>query len=207
MTDVVATPATDAEGAGGAATGIAPLSAPTAYELLPFPERGTRRRDLANAVSEFFVDESTAMDEARYEDWLGYLAEGFIYQVPVPLLREDPKLPRHSDRALLFEATKHVLSMKLGRVGRHYAWSDRPAGVMRHFVSAVRVYETEDPTAFRVDSNVLATWTRGRDEAAIVTAARHDIVQDRGTGEFHLLRRRVLLDTEVATHEQLSIIF
>ncbi|HEX4790906.1 MAG TPA: aromatic-ring-hydroxylating dioxygenase subunit beta [Actinospica sp.] len=176
-----------------------------AYERLPFPEPGERRRDLGPQVAEFYTDESAALDERRYADWLGLLAEGFAYQVPVPLLREDPRLPRHSERALLFEATKRTFAMKFGRVGRHYAWSDRPGANVRHFVSGVRVFATASG-ALRVHSNVLACWNRGPAESATVSAERLDLLRQDGPGEFAILRRRVLLDAEIPTHEQLSII-
>lgn len=176
-----------------------------ASEREPFPEPGARRRELGPEVAEFYTDESAALDERRYGDWLGLLAEGFVYQVPVPLLREDPALPRHSERALLFEATKHVFAMKLGRVGRQYAWSDRPGANIRHFISGVRVHDTARGDLL-VYSNVLACWNRGPSESATVSAARHDVLRRLGPGGFTLLRRRVLLDAEVATHEQLSII-
>jgi 3-phenylpropionate/cinnamic acid dioxygenase small subunit len=179
-------------------------------ELTPFPERGGRRPDLDTTLTAFLAEESAALDERRYADWLGFLDELFIYQVPVPLLREDPGLPRHSDSALLFEATKGVLAMKLGRVGLHHAWSDRPSGTMRHFIGGVRVFDLPDPdpdpVAVRVDSNVLATFSRGRDETELATAGRQDVVTVTGDG-YRLLRRRVLLDVEVATWTQLSIIF
>jgi 3-phenylpropionate/cinnamic acid dioxygenase small subunit len=175
-------------------------------ELVPFPERGNRRPDLDAALTAFLTEESAALDERRYADWLNALAELFIYQVPVPLLREDPGLPRHSDSALLFEATKNVLAMKLGRVKLHHAWSDRPSGTMRHFIGGVRVFDLPDPVMLRVDSNVLATFSRGRDETELATAGRQDVITVTADG-YRLLRRRVLLDVEVPTWTQLSIIF
>jgi len=175
-------------------------------ELLPFPEPGPRRRDLTLALTEFYTDEAAALDERRYEDWLDLLATGFIYQVPVPLLREDPQLARYSDRAMLFEATKHTLALKLGRVGKHYAWSDRPGANIRHMVAGIRVYETQRPREFRVDSNVVAFWNRGIDESALVSAGRQDVVRMDGDHNVLLRRRRVLLDCEVPTYQQLSII-
>jgi len=175
-------------------------------ELTPFPARGRRRPDLDAALTAFLTEESAALDERRHADWLGTLDELFIYQVPVPLLREDPDLPRHSETALLFEATKNVLAMKLGRVGLHHAWSDRPGGTMRHFIGAVRVFDLPEPDTVRVDSNVLATFSRGREETELATAGRQDIVSVTGDG-YRLIRRRVLLDIEVATWTQLSIIF
>jgi 3-phenylpropionate/cinnamic acid dioxygenase small subunit len=186
---------------------VAPPDSDLAYEQLPFPERRGRRRDLSAAVSEFYVDESAALDGGRYTEWLEMLAPGFLYQVPVPLLREDPMLPRHSGRAMLFEATTQTLTMKFGRVGQHHAWSDRPGATMRHIVGGVRVHETDEPGQFLVDSNVFVAWNRGLQESAFASAGREDLVGQDGTGGFRLLRRRVLLDAEVATHQQLSIIF
>ncbi|WFE60216.1 aromatic-ring-hydroxylating dioxygenase subunit beta [Micromonospora sp. WMMD712] len=177
-----------------------------AYERLPFPQRGARRRDLTAAVTEFYTDEVAALDENRPDDWLEMLAAGFIYQVPVPLLREDPALPRHSDRAMLYEATKHIMSMKLGRVGKHYAWSDRPGASIRHIVGGVRVHETSRDGELRVDSNVVAFWNRGIEESTVISAGRQDVLRHLGGERFQLLRRRVLLDAEVATYQQLSII-
>lgn len=182
----------------------------TPEELLPFPVRRKQRPDLAATVHDFLVEESAALDEGRYNDWLDQLADGFLYQVLVPLLREDPSLPRHSERAMLFEATKQVLALKLGRVGLRHAWSDRPGGTTRHFIGSVRVFETDqvgEAGRLRVDSNVFVSWSRGRGETTYASAGRQDIIAERGDGMWRLLRRRVLLDGEVATHEQLSIIF
>jgi 3-phenylpropionate/cinnamic acid dioxygenase small subunit len=177
-----------------------------AFERLPFPGRGARRRDLTAAVTEFYTDEAAALDENRPDDWLEMLAPGFVYQVPVPLLREDPALARHSDRAMVYEATKHIMAMKLGRVRKHYAWSDRPGASVRHVVGGVRVYDTGRRGDLRVDSNVIATWNRGIEESTLVSAGRQDVLRHLGGERFLLLRRRVLLDTEVATYQQLSII-
>ncbi len=177
-----------------------------AFERGPFPGRGERRRDLTAAVTEFYTDEAAAIDEHRSDDWLAMLAPGFIYQVPVPLLREDPGLPRHSDRAMLYEATKRIMAMKLGRVGKHHAWSDRPGASVRHVVGGVRVYATDHPGDVRADSNVIAFWNRGIEESTLVSAGRQDVLRHLDGDRFVLLRRRVLLDTEVATYQQLSII-
>lgn len=182
------------------------LEVPSYAERQPFPEPGLRLRGFGTQVAEFYADESAALDERRYADWLGLLAEEFAYQVPVPLLREDPQLPRYSERALLFEATKRTLAMKLGRVGKHYAWSDRPGANTRHFVSGVRVYATPTDGLLRVHANVLACWNRGPGESALLTAERQDLLRRQGAVDFLVLRRRVLLDAEVPTHEQLSII-
>lgn len=176
-------------------------------ERLPFPARAARRRDLTARVIDFYADESSALDEREYDDWLALLDSSFVYQVPVPLLREDPSLPRHSTHAMLFEATKHTLTLKLGRTHQQHAWSDRPGATTRHFVSAVRVFATDSASDFRVESNVLATWNRGPQESVMMPAARQDVLRLTDSQEFLLVRRRVLLDAEVPNHYQLSLIY
>lgn len=179
----------------------------TPPELLPFPERGARLPEMDAVVSAFATEESAALDERRFADWLVLLSDDFIYQIPVPLLREDPALPGHSETAMLFEATKHILTLKLGRIGLQYAWSDRPSGIMRHFVSGLRVFQSSVAGTYRVDCNVLGSFHRGPGEAAIATALRQDVLTPTDDGGFELRQRRVLLDAEVPSHLQLSVIF
>ena len=51
-----------------------------APELLPFPARGTRLSELDTRLAAFYADESAALDEGRYKDWLDCLAPPFVYQ-------------------------------------------------------------------------------------------------------------------------------
>jgi 3-phenylpropionate/cinnamic acid dioxygenase small subunit len=128
---------------------------------VPFPARGARRAELDQPVAAFLVEESAALDEGRYQQWLDLLDQDFLYQIPVPLLREDPALPRHSETAVLFEATKKILELKLRRVSLPHAWSDRPGATTRHFLGAIRVFDLARPDAVRADCNVLVTTNRG----------------------------------------------
>ncbi|UCM87865.1 aromatic-ring-hydroxylating dioxygenase subunit beta [Streptomyces marincola] len=193
----------------GAPDGRSPAHAATRPEDLadgPFPERGERRAALDQEIAAVLADEGAALDEGEHQLWLDMLDPAFRYEIPVPLLREDPALPRHSASAVLFEATKRVFELKLGRAGLLQAWSDRPATTTRHFLGAVRVFDAPAPGVVRADANLLVTSNRGAEHAVLVSTARHDLLREH-RGRWVLLRRRVLLDVEVATHEQLSVIF
>ncbi|MFI9630684.1 aromatic-ring-hydroxylating dioxygenase subunit beta [Streptomyces sp. NPDC052042] len=172
----------------------------------PFPDRGARLPGLDVEITAVLTEEAAALDEGEYRLWLDMLDPAFRYEIPVPLLREDPVLPRHSRYAVLFEATKRVLELKLGRAGLLQAWSDRPATTTRHFLGPVRVFDAPAPGAVRADASLLVTSNRGVEHTVLISAARQDLLHER-QGGWVLLRRRVLLDVEVATHEQLSIIF
>ncbi|WP_399096439.1 aromatic-ring-hydroxylating dioxygenase subunit beta [Streptomyces sp. BBFR2] len=172
----------------------------------PFPDRGPRLAALDAEITALLTEECAALDEGEHRRWLDLLDPAFRYEIPVPLLREDPELPRHSGSAVLFEATKRVLELKLGRTGLLQAWSDRPAVTTRHFLGPVRVFGTPVPEVVRADANLLVTGARGVEHPVLVTAARQDLLRE-SRGRRTLLRRRVLIDVEVATHEQLSVIF
>lgn len=172
---------------------------------LPFPPRGPRACSLDTTLAGFLTDEAAALDDGDHATWLELLDESFLYEIPVPLVREDPTLPRHSDTAVLFEATKDVLRLKLNRGGLRYAWADRPGGRTRRFVGPARTFELS-PGAVRVDSNLLVSVDHGGEESVLITAGRQDVLGESGDS-WQLLRRRVLLDVEVPTHVELSIIF
>jgi 3-phenylpropionate/cinnamic acid dioxygenase small subunit len=172
----------------------------------PFPDRGARLPGLDPEITAVLTEEGAALDEGEHELWLDMLDPAFRYEIPVPLLREDPALPRHSRSAVLFEATKRVLELKFGRVGLLQAWSDRPAATTRHFLGSVRVFAAPAAGTVRADANLLVTSSRGGEHTVLVSAARQDLLRQR-RGRWLLLRRRVLLDVEVPTHEQLSVVF
>jgi len=187
-------------------SGAAGLSVAAKPELFPFPTAERRRADLDGELAAYFTEESSALDGRRYDDWLKFLDDRFVYQVPVPVTREDPRLSRHSDEAFLFEATKHILGMKVGRIDKQHAWSDRPSGVMRHFLSGTRVFETDETDVLRAETNVFATYFRGESEGEFCSASRVDVVLRSGDG-LRLLWRRVLLDVTLPSTAQLSIIY
>ncbi len=97
--------------------------------------------DLRNRLMDFLVEESAALDERRFQDWLGMLTDDFVYEVPVPLSREDPALSQYAEDLYLAHESKSFLSMRFGRVESDFAWAERPAAFVRHFVSNLRVLD------------------------------------------------------------------
>ncbi|WP_433413262.1 aromatic-ring-hydroxylating dioxygenase subunit beta [Microtetraspora malaysiensis] len=158
------------------------------------------------AAERFLIREGRLLDERRYHDWLDLLTGDFHYSLPLPMVREDPYLPRYHERAVFFEATKTGLSLKLGRVGERTAWSDRPHNFTRRFLSNVET-ERVDEDLLLVKSNVLVTVIPSGEEATITSAGREDLLRTSADGTFMLARRTVYLDVEVPTDVQLSFVF
>ena len=167
------------------------------------PGTALRRR-----LTDFLVAESAALDERRYDDWLAMLAEDFVYEMPVPLSREDPGLPQHASGLFLAHESKSFLAMRFGRVSSDYAWSERPAAFLRHFVSNLRFLDGDDAEAgrWRVATNVLVVRSRLPEPPALSSAGRHDVIVATDGG-LRLAHRSVFLDAELPTDSQTSIIY
>jgi 3-phenylpropionate/cinnamic acid dioxygenase small subunit len=162
--------------------------------------------ELDRLMTRFLVQESGLLDDRRYEEWLDLLTEDFHYRLPVPLVREDPWLPRYDERAVLFEATKTNLGFKTGRMGERAAWSDRPHHFQRRFVSNVRAEPGADGATVSVRSNILLVVAPAGEAPTLVTAGRADSIVLDGRRPL-LAGRTVYLDAEVPTHLQISAIF
>lgn len=166
---------------------------------------------LERQVARFLSRESTLLDDRRYEEWLTLLRDDFHYALPLPLVQEDPFLPRYHHRGVFFEATRTGLELKLGRMHERTAWSDRPHNATRRFVSNVLVESAEPDEAgalaIEVRSNVLVAVVPAGEPTTIVTAGRGDRLVATDSGSFALVRRTVYLDVEVPTDVQLSVVF
>lgn len=158
-------------------------------------------------AARFLVSESRLLDERRYEEWLALLSPSFHYSLPLPLVRDDPFLPRHHERGVFFEATRVGLELKLGRMHERTAWSDRPHSATRRFVSNVMVEDGQSGMELLVHSNILVTIVPAGESATMTTAGRRDRLVADVDGDFRLARRTVLLDVEVPTDVQLSVVY
>ena len=156
---------------------------------------------------DFLVEESAALDERRYTDWLGMLTDDFVYEVPVPVSREDPGLPQHAEGLYLAHESKSFLTMRFARVESDYAWAERPAAFLRHFVSNLRVLDAgADSGRWTVASNVLVARSRLPEATSLSSAGRHDVILETPDG-LRLQHRIVYLDSELPTDSQTSVIY
>jgi 3-phenylpropionate/cinnamic acid dioxygenase small subunit len=157
---------------------------------------------------DFLVEESAALDERRYTDWLAILTDDFVYEVPVPLSREDPGLAQHAEGLWLAHESKSFLSMRFARVASDYAWAERPAAFVRHFVSNLRILDGESTGTGRwtVATNVLVTRSRLPEATMLSSAGRHDVIVETPDG-LRLQHRTVYLDSELPNDSQTSVIY
>ena len=162
---------------------------------------------LRTRLLDFLVEESAALDERRYTDWLGLLTDDFVYEVPVPQSREDPGLAQHAEGLYLAHESKSFLTMRFSRVESDYAWAERPAAFIRHFVSNLRVLDNGAANGrWRVATNVLVARSRLPEATSLSSAGRHDVIVETSEG-LRLQHRTVFLDSELPNDSQTSVIY
>ncbi|GAA4988015.1 hypothetical protein GCM10023205_68680 [Yinghuangia aomiensis] len=158
------------------------------------------------AVTEFLFEESAALDETRYGDWLDLLTEDFRYEVPQPITPQSPDEPQYTSRMPISSESKGSLRMRFDRMSSEYAWADRPKHFLRHFVSNIRVRRIGDDV-WEVRSNVLVARSRTSEETVLATAGRLDVLHGNPKDGFRLAARTVHLDVEVPSAAQLAPIY
>jgi 3-phenylpropionate/cinnamic acid dioxygenase small subunit len=152
-------------------------------------------------VRDFLLLEAEALDEGRFRDWLGMLAEQVDYRMPVRTTRDRRGGPGFATDAFHFAEDRYRLELRVARLETGTAWAEEPPSRTRHFVSNVRVRPGAGADEVHVRSNLLFYRTRGDDRRYdLLSAERQDVLQ-RVDGGWKLAKRNILLDqTTVATH-------
>jgi 3-phenylpropionate/cinnamic acid dioxygenase small subunit len=191
-------------GNGGSYSAQSPLGAHApalqrAGRTLPFSDE----RHLQ--AHQWLVDEAYLLDVQRYEDWLALLTDDIHYIMPV---RVTTALGAGYDSApgmAHFDENKYSLGRRVARFQTEHAWTEDPPSRLRHHITNVRTFATEDPGHLIVDSGVLLYRSRGDvRESALLSAGREDLLR-RTTDGWQLARRTILVDDSVLRTQNLAI--
>lgn len=157
-------------------------------------------RALRFEVEEFYAVEAELLDSQNLGTWLQSVTDDFVYEVPVPVTRDDPRAPQYSSTGFLSRETRDSIDLWVSRLSPALvdaAYAENPPVRSRHFVSNVRVAAGDGNGAeFAVRSNVLLTWGKWNAEMRFTAGERHDTFTV-DADELRLRHRRVLLDTNV----------
>jgi 3-phenylpropionate/cinnamic acid dioxygenase small subunit len=163
---------------------------------------GDERHLLAH---QWLVDETYLFDAQAYSDWLETLAEDIHYLMPV---RVTTALAAGYDTApgmAHFDEDKYSLSRRVARFLTEHAWTEDPPSRLRHHLSNVRTFATEDPDHLMVDSATLLFRSRGDvREGAFLSAGREDLLR-RERGQWRLARRTIHVDESVIRMQNLAV--
>lgn len=163
---------------------------------------GDERHLLAH---QWIVDEAYVLDHQDYEVWLDLLTDDIHYYMPV---RVTTALGAGFDTApgmAHFDENKYSLNRRVARFATEHAWTEDPPSRLRHHVTNVRTFATDNADELIVDSAVLLFRSRGDvREAALVSAGREDLLRREGE-RWRLARRHIAVDESVIRMQNLAI--
>jgi 3-phenylpropionate/cinnamic acid dioxygenase small subunit len=158
-------------------------------------------------VTDWLLTEAELLDDLREREWLeGMVSRDVVYQVPLRQTVERSRGFGFSETTFHLNERYGSLESRVLRNETQFAWAEDPPSRIRHYVSNIRVRESEDGS-LAVRSNLMVYRTR-QDQTTpqLLGGERRDVLR-REDGRLMLLHRRMMLDlTVIATHN-LSIFF
>jgi 3-phenylpropionate/cinnamic acid dioxygenase small subunit len=172
-------------------------------------------------VEQFLYREARLLDERRFNDWLGLLADDIRYWMAarsnryprrskaIAILDPDryveDDLPRDDELALLDE-NKQTLTSRVERLDTGMAWAEDPPSRTRHLITNIEIAPGQVPSELQVSSNFIVYRTRAETEQDFYVGTRRDLLR-RMDGEWKLAERKVILDQNVLLAKNVSIFF
>lgn len=154
---------------------------------------------------QFLVDESYILDSQQYDQWLEILTDDVIYNLPVRVTTARGTGFDTSPGMSHFDEDKYSLSMRVARFATEHAWTEDPPSRLRHYITNVRTFVTDNDSEFFVQSAVLLFRSRGDNrEPYLVSALREDVLR-KVDDDLKLAKRLVLVDESVIRMQNLAI--
>ena len=154
---------------------------------------------------QWLVDEAWLLDAQAYEAWLELLTDDIHYLMPVRVTTALGAGYDTSPGMAHFDEDKYSLSRRVARFLTEHAWTEDPPSRLRHHLSNVRTFATEDPDHLVVDSATLLFRNRGDvREGSFVSAGREDLLRRTPDG-WKLARRTIMVDDSVIRMQNLAI--
>ena len=190
----------------------APAPASTAVPRLP---RDARYYETKREIEEFLYDEANLLDERRFQEWLGTLADDLQYFMP---MEYNVKFGEHATRELTtrdkqmswFNEGKWSLGKRAEQILTGVHWAEEPLSRVCRMVSNVQLTAIEtnaaSETEVDVTSRFLIYQNRCEYEQYFFVGDRFDRVRQTAEG-WKLARREIRIHQNVLLAKNLSIFF
>lgn len=161
---------------------------------------------VVRSVEDFLYREAELLDDHRYRDWLGLLADDVTYIAPVRTTRRSDG--RIDDQAMYwFDDTRASLELRVRRLETDVSWAEEPPSRTRRIVGNVRARPGSDDDTLAVRSNLLCSRNRGESpHVDLISAERHDVLRRDGDG-WRLVRREIRFDHGTLGTKNLALLF
>ena len=178
-------------------------------------------RDLGYDIEQFLFREARLLDEGRFRDWLGLLADDIRYWMPSMGRRyrlsskalatadtgcdRESEFSRDSEVAILDE-TKQSLERRVARLESGMAWAEDPPSHTCHVISNIAVLAGDRDSQVAVHSNFVLYRTRGESEQDFYVGRRQDVLRWLD-GDWRIAYRKILLPQHVLAAKNVSNFF
>jgi biphenyl 2,3-dioxygenase beta subunit len=166
------------------------------------------RMRLQFEVEQWLYAEAALLDERRYDEWLGLLADDIHYWMPLrrtTTARETANEFTQPGDMAFFDDDLAMLKMRVQKTTKANPWAEDPPSRTRHFVSNVRLLEGAQ-AEMSVASNIHLYRTRLESEEDSWIGRREDVLRRVGD-EFRLAQRHIFLEQTLILSQNLSSIF
>jgi 3-phenylpropionate/cinnamic acid dioxygenase small subunit len=177
-------------------------------------------RDLAyfrlkEEIEDFLYAEADLLDQRRFDEWLGLLADDLHYFMP---MRRNVPFGTHAEQENTragrdiswFDEDKWTLTKRVEQILTGIHWSEEPLSRVCHFVTNIRLEAARPSVAqareVAVGSRFLVYQNRVATETYLFAGRRNDLLRREAAG-WRLARREILLDQNVLLAKNLTVFF
>ena len=173
-----------------------------------------KRFVLNQEIEDFLYYEADLLDERRYEEWLGLLAEDVRYWMPmrrnVKFGEEEREFTREGQDISWFDEGKETLTRRVKQILTGIHWAEEPVSRISHLLSNIQLVEVNpsaaEPAEVSVRCRFLVYRNRVETETDILVGKREDLLR-RVEGGWQITRRKILLDQNVLLSKNLTFFF
>jgi 3-phenylpropionate/cinnamic acid dioxygenase small subunit len=166
---------------------------------------------LRQEIEDFLYREAELLDQRRYRDWLGLLADDIRYWMPmrrnVKFGEDEREFTRSKSDVNWFDEGKETLGRRVKQIETGIHWAEEPRSRVSHLVSNVQLQSAEpsfaDPQEVSVSCRFLIYRNRVETETDILVGGREDSLRRNGEG-WLLARRKIILDQNVLLSKNLT---
>ena len=174
---------------------------------------------LAQDVAEFLYREAELLDERRYEEWLGLLADDIRYWMPmrrnVKFGEGEREFTREATDIAWFDEGKDTLTRRVRQIQTGIHWAEEPQSRIAHLVANVQMVEASpsvaDPREVAVKCRFLVYRNRVETETDLLVGKREDTLRRVGGAknreDWQIARRTIILDQNVLLSKNLTFFF
>lgn len=154
--------------------------------------------DTWHEIEQLYYREARLFSEKRYRDWLNDIVDREIhYAMPVfeDRLRNDRR-PQPEFPPMVYDDDWADLDERVRRLETNLVWIEDPPSRVRHLITNVEAYQTDDPNEYETYSNFLVCRNRAEREETMLVGGRKDRLRRRGS-DLKLYRRTILVPQRV----------